>query len=950
MADGGNGGMTTSVGGEPGAHPDDHRPSSGSLARAAGSWLRARRPLLDRSSERDAISELLGLVRRGFSGVLVFRGGPGVGKTAMAGYAAGAAPGFLISVVAGVESEIDLRYGAVHELLMPFLPLAGELPVPQRQALRVAFGMEAGLPPDRFLVGLACLTLLSRAAADQPVLCAVDDAQWIDPESALVLGFVARRLYADRIGMILTVDDAGEPSAFALLPTMDLGGLPGDAAAELLRSVSALPVEPAVVDRVVAETDGNPLAIVEVGTHFTAEELAAQAHLPGPFPAGRQLQQRYLRRVQQLPPDVQEYVLVAAADISGDRSTVRKAAAASGIDPGSAEQAAEGAELIDASDNVVRFRHPLIRSAVYHGASQAARRRAHQLLSQAGGYRDAQEQVWHRAAAAAGPDEHLCADLQAAAQDARDHGALSVAAALLRRSVALTPGNDVRALREVALAQAELLAGRPTTAQHIADDALPRLPKGGPRGHAQVVIGEALVAQGRSAEAAEVLAGAAAALAADPAASADALLAALNAAMWVGPAETSKIARIPAPSPATTPRISDLLLAGYQTRFTRGYDAAVAPLRAAVRALTSDDVEHVPGMKWLEMGVVAAGSLWDDQALIDITSRWERLTRRAGALTQLPVAMAFRALADWHTGRLAQAADRWDEMQELMAASQTPGLLGIDSRSEGLLLAYRGELSRARASGQAQIREATARGQGAVADIGRCIVVLADVCAGHNEAAVDSCLPVTRNDHPLTAELMLPELIEAAVRSDRQQVARTAYTVLAGRAETAATPWALGIRARCQALLEDGSQAEGAYVEAISQLEHSHAAVDLARTHLLYGRWLRRVKRRRDARGQLRTADEMFRAMGAGGFAEHADGELAATGERARKRTPDTELDLTPQEGRVGSLAAAGATNNEIAEQLFLSPSTVDYHLGKVFRKLGVRSRAQLARRLPGRT
>jgi DNA-binding CsgD family transcriptional regulator len=906
--------------------------------------------LLDRRNERDAISQLLGLVRRGFSGVLVFRGGPGVGKTTVAGYAAAEASGFLISAVAGVESEISLEYGGVHELLIPFLPLTGDLPVPQRRALRVAFGMEAGPPPDHFLVGLACLTLLSRAAADQPVLCVVDDAHWIDSESALILGFVARRLYADRVGMILTVADAHEPAGFAQLPTIDLGGLPDEAAAELLRSVTAAPLEAAVVDRVLADTGGNPLAVVEVGTNFTAEELAARAHLPEPFPAGRQLQQRYLRRVQQLPADAQELLLLAAADISRDRGQVRKAAGAAGIDPDAAEQAAEAAQLIDVSGNVVLFRHPLIRSAVYHGASEAARRQAHHWLGQVGGGdRDPDEQVWHRAAAAAGSDEHLAADLQAGAQHAMDRGALSAAAAFLRRSVALTARQDVSARREVALAQVELVTGRPGPAEHVAEGALPRLPEGGPRGQCEMVIGEALLAQGRAVEAAEVLARAAAALAADPAASADALLAALNAAMWVGPPEVSKIAWIPAPSPGTATRVSDLLLAGYQARFTHGYQAAAAPLRAALRALSTGDLKPVTGMKWFELGVVAAGSLWDDEALIDFSSKWERLTRRAGALTQLPVAMAFRALADWHTGRLAQAADRWDEMRELMAASQTPGLLGADSRGQGLLLAYRGELARARTAGQAQIREATARGQGAVADIGRCIVAMADVCRGHSEAAVDTCLPVIRDDHPLTAEWLLPELIEAAVRTDRQQVARTAFTTLADRTSAAATPWALGIRARCQALLDDDSHAEDAYREAISQLEHSRAAVDLARAHLLYGRWLRRVKRRRDARGQLRAADDMFHAMGAGGFAEHAYGELRATGERARRRTPDTELDLTPQEARVADLAADGATNNEIAGQLFLSPRTVDYHLGKVFRKLGVRSRTQLAHKLRGR-
>ena len=547
----------------------------------AGRWQHVQRPLLDRSGERDSIDQLLELVRRGFSGVLVLRGGHGVGKTTMASYAVGAASGFSVSAFTAVESEINLQYGGVHELLIPFLPLIGYLPAPQRQALRVAFGMEVGRQPDRFLVGLASLTLLARAAADEPVLCAVDDAEWIDPESSLVLGFVARRLYADRVAMILTVGDEHEPPAFAQLPTIDIGGLPDDAAADLLHSTAGVPLEAAVVDRVVTDTDRNPLAIVEVGSHFTADELAAWASLPGPVPTGRKLQQRYLRRVHQLPNGVQEFLLLAAADISCDRSRIRQAAAAAGIDPDAAEREAEAAELIEASGNVLRFRHPLIRSAVYHGAGEPpGGTRTTCSARSAAATRDADEQVWHRAAAAAAPNEQLAADLEAAAQRARDRGALFTAAALLRRSVTLTPGQDVRARREVALARAELMAGRPSTARHVADDVLPRLTEGAARGHAQVVIGEALLAQGHVVDAAEVLASAAAALAADPTASADALLTALNAAMWAGPAQVTRVARLPVPSPRTVPSVTDLLLAGYQARFTQGYQAAANPLRA----------------------------------------------------------------------------------------------------------------------------------------------------------------------------------------------------------------------------------------------------------------------------------------------------------------------------------------------------------------------------------
>jgi AAA ATPase domain len=340
--------------------------------------------LLDRGAERAEIDELLELVRQGFSGVLVLRGGDGVGKTTLLGYAVAAASGFRISAVAGVESEINLPYSALHQLISPFLPLIDDLPVLQRQAIRVAFGPTAGPPPEGFLVGLGCLTRLSRAAADQPVLCAVDDAHWIDAESRRVLEFVARRLYADSIGIVLTYADTGEPSPFQPLRTISVAGLLADAAADLLRSIMATPLAPAVVDRVVADTERNPLALVEIGSHFTAEELAVRAYLPEPIPVGRQLQERFLREVHDLPADVQEFMLLAAADASGDRSRVRHAAADVGIDADAAETTAETAEMINVSDRV-RFRHPLIRASVYHSASDASRRRAHHLLGQAVG-------------------------------------------------------------------------------------------------------------------------------------------------------------------------------------------------------------------------------------------------------------------------------------------------------------------------------------------------------------------------------------------------------------------------------------------------------------------------------------------------------------------------------------------------------------------------------------
>jgi DNA-binding CsgD family transcriptional regulator len=916
-----------------------------------GIWRRLERPLLDRGTARAAIDELLGADRRGLSGALVLRGGHGVGKTTLAAYAVEAAVGFHISAITGVESEINLAYGALHQLLLPFLPLIGDLPGPQQQAIGVAFGLEAGPPPDSFLVGLACLTLLARAADDEPVLCVVDDAHRIDADSARVLGCAARRLYADRVGMIVTVDGSTESPAFEQLPVIEVGGLPEEAATELLRSVVGAPLDPQAVDRVLADTERNPLALVEIGSQFTAEDLAERAYQPEPIPVGQRLVDRYLRTVRSLPVDAQEFLLLAAADVSGHLALVRQVAAASGICADAAEKAAESAGLIEVSGRFERFRHPLMRAAVYHGVTAADRRRAHHRLGQAPDGDD-EVRVWHRAAAAARPDESLAADLQAVAERARGRGAYTSAAGLLRRAVALTPDDSRRAQREVDLARAELVVGRPGTAQAVATDALPRLSDSGARGRAKAIYGAALFAQGRDAEAADVLVDAAAALAEDPASAAVTLLTALRAAAWAGPAEIRKVASTavpPARLPGSRATVADLLLAGYQARFTKGYDAAVGPLRAALLALRTDNLDAITGLTSFGPGATAAGSLWDDQALLDVTDRWLRFTRELGALTELALALDYRGMADSLTGRLDLAADRWTEMRELTEAGQISGIPHLASRGEGLLLALQGKTAQSAAAGQAQIREATAQGQDGAANYGRYIVTIAELSAGQFESAFDAALHVVRDDLPFTAERALPELVEAAVRSGQHEAAVSAFTVLADRTSAAGTPWALGLRARCQALLADENGAEEAYAEAITQLQRSHAALDLARAHLLYGQWLRRVKRRVDARQQLRTAHAMFQDISAERFAEQAASELRASGERARSRTPRTELDLTPQETRVAKLAADGATNSEIAAQLFISPGTVEYHLTKVFRKLAITARTQLRSHLPGR-
>jgi DNA-binding CsgD family transcriptional regulator len=912
---------------------------------------RAGRPgrefaLLGRPAERAAIDRILDAVRGGLSGTLVLRGEPGVGKTTLLRYAIDAAPDLRVSSIAGVESEISMEFGGLHQLLLPFLPLLDDLPPPQQGALRVAFGQQTGPPPEQFLVGLAALTLLSRAAQDQPLLCAIDDAHRLDRESAQVLGFVARRLYADRVGIIATSDELVPSPTAEGLPTIAVPGLPDAEARELLATVSGGALNAQAVDRILADTRNNPLALVELGTEYTANQLSARAALPEPLPLGQRLRKHFLRQVRGLAPDAQVFTLLAAADPGGERGRLWSAAVRAGIDPEMASAETAWAGVLQFPGDCVRFPYPLLRSAVYHGANDADRRRAHRILAETG---EPALRSWHLAAAAIVPDEELAAELQRTAERAAARGGYAARAALLRRSADLTPDDGRRAVREVALAEATLVGGDPVGARTVLDAALPRLATVTARGRAQQLAGAIRFAQGDAAGAARILAGAAQGFAHDDRLARDTMFGAIEAAMWCGPELTTEIARLARafpPIPGVAPSVSDLLLEGYSARFTLGYQASVRPFRAAVSALLADDLDPAVGLRCFAHGAVAAGSLWDDRATFDLLDRWVAATRATGALTTLPVALSYHATSNATAGRLREADASWAAMLEVLTLSHGLGALGSRSRRNGLVLAYRGNLAEARAMGLDLVGESAGGGQGRVADVGEYIAAMADLFDGDYPAAISRALTVVANGHAYTVERVLPELVEAAFRVGQPEVAATAYDTLSRRALAAGAPWGLGLRARCAALLAEGPTAEDYYREAISQLERCQMAVDLARAHLLYGQWLRRDRRRRGARSELRTAHDMFAAMGARRLADLAAAELSAAGEHARARTPETLTTLTPQESRIADLTADGASNSEIAAQLFISPSTVDYHLRKVFRKLNVTSRTQLADQL----
>jgi DNA-binding CsgD family transcriptional regulator len=906
--------------------------------------------LLDRQGERSEIDRVLESVRGGFSAALVIGGCFGVGKTALLGYAADSAPDMRICPVTGIESEIGLEFAALHQLLIPFLPGIDELPGPQRLALRVAFGMAEGPPADLFLVGLAALTLLARAAEERPVLCLLDDVQWLDAESARVLAFVARRLYADRVGMLIAIGGPAPADAFEQLPALALDGLPPVEAGQLLRSVARAPVDDRVVDRILSHTERNPLALVEIGAEYSVDELAGRAALPGPLPVGRRLADRFARQVASLDPATREFLLLAAANVGSDRAVMWRAAHEAGIDAEAAAAAAESAGLIELSEMCVRFRHPLMRSAVYHGATDRDRRRAHLHLSAAMNSDCADLRAWHQGVAATEPDERLATALEEAAWRAQGRGGIAAAAAMLRRSVELSVDEGRRTGRELMLAAKQLKTGHPDTAQELVDAALSGSPDPRAQAQGERLHGDILFAKGQAAEAAAVLTNLARRLDPDQPEAREAVAAAMRPSIWAGAPQARELAAtamaLPRPAQSeSTP--ADLLVEGFAARFTGRYAASIAPFRAGVGRLQAENLDAIAGLQWSGLGTFAAGSIWDDR-MPDIAGGLLRAARQHGAVTVIPSALAVRAAGDCLTGCLAEARDRLTEMREIIAVGASRPSRGVECLSEGLLLLFSGRVAEARETATAWIRDATALGHGGIADINRTIVAIAAVWAGDYDAAIDLARTVVENDLPCITEMILPELVEAACRSNSRREATAAFGTLSERALAAGTPVALGIRSRCVALLSDGDRADRAYQEGIRQLQNSRAAVDLARLHLLYGEWLRRARRRRDARRELRAAYDMFDRMGAEAFAARAAAELSATGERARSRSPATTFDLTPQEARVAGLAAEGETNNQIAAELFISPRTVEYHLGKVFRKLGVTSRAQLARNLLG--
>jgi DNA-binding CsgD family transcriptional regulator len=902
------------------------------------------RGLLGRRRESKVLDGFVDAVRAGRSRVLVIRGEPGVGKTALLESVVERAAGCRVARAGGVEGEMELALAGLHQLCAPMLDRLDRIPGPQRDALRTAFGVSAGAPPDRFLVGLAVLSLLAEMSEERPLVCLVDDAQWLDRESAQALAFVARRLLAEPVGVVFAVRQGAGEQELTRLPELLVEGL-NDRDARALLAIQG-PLDERVRDRIVAEARGNPLALLELPRAMTPAELAlGHGRLDAPGLAGR-IEESFRSRLDPLPPQTRCLMLIAAAEPVGDPVLLWRAAARLGIGADAATPAT-AAGLIELGARV-RFRHPLVRSAVYRVASHEELRTVHSALAEATDPDvDPDRRAWHRANAAPGPDEDVASEAERSADRAQARGGLGAAAAFLERAAALSPDPTRRSVRALAAAQATYQAGLPDAALGLLATA-----RAGPLDELHAARVDLVRAQiafvvSRGRDAPPLLLKAARRLEPlDLALARETYLEAVWAALIFGGAvadgggllEVAEAARgAPSPEP---PRAADLLLDGLAVLFTEGRAAAAPTLKRAVSAFRGDGVGREEGVRWLWFACHMAIGLWDDESWEVLSTSHLQLSREAGALPVVLLAMNNRMGLHEHVGELEAAAAMLEEAESIAEAtgSQYPpyGPLTI--------AAWRGHEAVLSELIEASIDDMAERAEAAGLTIMRWSSAVLHNGRGQYEAALAAAQQASVYPHDfLYSTWGLVELIEAAVRSGKPEPAADAFQRLSQSTRAGGTDWALGVEARSRALLSEADAAEQLYQEAIERLGRTRIRVDLARARLLYGEWLRREKRRLDAREQLRTAHEMFTAMGLEAFAERAAHELEATGATARKRSVETLDQLTARESQIARLARDGLSNPEIGARLFISARTVEYHLHKVYAKLDITSRNELA-------
>lgn len=885
---------------------------------------------------------LLGHARNRRGGALLVTGEPGIGKTALLDATTSDPTGMRLLRVDGFEAESMIPFAGVQRLAIPLRGYLSELPESHRHAMRVAAGVAQGEPPDRFLVGLGVLGLLGAAGEVEPVLCVIDDAHLLDPESLDVLGLVARRLEAESVALVLAARDTTHVAAqLAGVPGLPLGGLEPEWAMRLLAASLPEPIDPAAAAQVIAATGGNPLALVDLAGELSVRRLTEVSLSDEPLPIGHHLETHYLRKIRHLAADLQTWLLIAAADSTGNLDLVRAAGQTWGL-PADPVEEAESEDLVDLGPPI-RFRHPLVRSAAYNAVQGAQRRRAHRALAQAAEQLGLVEvAAWHAAKATLGTDVDVADRLEQVADAAGRRGGLASRARVLAQASTLTPPGRVKYARLVEAAEAALASGAAQLAKSYLDDVDEDVLDPVSRGRliwtrasiSLFTADPALMEAGATMlSAAECLHGH------DVALEQDALIKAFE---YTLPAERlargltlselgarlRKGAELREGTPAT-------ILRGLSAHILLPYDQAVPVMRAAVDAIL--DLDPAGLLRYGATSVALTTALWDAQSRRECLERTVAAARNAGALQLLDSTLWVMSLAELTGGTPRHAHEYIEQVRELRRA------IGYDAEHviNVALLAW-AEAPRPQVEMIAE--GAGAMGFGGVQSAGQAALAVRDLAEADYEQAYRRLKPLVDDPFLQVTPLELPDFVEAACRSERRHEALPHVRHLESLANANGSPWTAGVAHRSRALVED--DAEPHHRAAIEALATGDLHIELGRAHLLYGEWLRRTRRRGDAREQLHAALGLFEHGQAPAFAHRARAELSAVGDQAAPAGVRDPLDLTSQQLTVARLAAAGHTNAEIGATMFLSPNTVDYHLRNVFHKLGISSRRQLADRL----
>ncbi|WP_160150828.1 ATP-binding protein [Microbacterium timonense] len=900
--------------------------------------------MLDRHKERSRLDDLIERLREGGSSTLLLNGGAGVGKTTVLTHLTSRSAGMQVLTVTGVQSEMRLPYSALHQLCRPLMPALPSLPAPQRAALEIMFGMREGAFPDRFLLGLATLSLLGEASRTQPVLCVIDDAQWLDEGSAHVLGFVARRLRVESVGMVFAVRTPGDTSAFDGLPRLAVAGLGRADAEALLTSLVPGPIDPRALNRILDEADGNPLSLVEAARVLARAEISTGLILRHGSVKPHQLEERFRARVAVLPAETRRLLLVAAADPTADPQLIGEASDRLAIDPDAILPAAEAG--LCAPGLPVRFRHPLIRSAVYRAADPDAVRSTHAALAEvSAGRGDPDLLSWHRAQSAAGIDEAAAIGLAEAGERARARGGGIAAAAFLREALTLTADSRRRARWQLRLAQTELASGRYRLAADEVENALHGDLDEALAAEATLTRARVEFARERGGLAVPLLLDAARRLRPRaPDAAREAYFEALSAAMFGSSLSETDVRLVSrewlASGLVGDPRVPYALLDAMASVLRDETPGALHTLQRAVGAFgvpVPGEREHLP---WLWHATIAALAVWDMETWDAVSARHLELARAAGDYAELPIALTTRTYLHLFAGNMPAALAAVREMEVITAATRG----GMNPSGAVGAAALQGEDARLRKLVESTIADAHGRADGSGVAVAHWAAALLHNSRGRYRDAREWASRASELHNPLhsATNWALVESVEAASRlpdvdpgEDLERL--RAATVASG------SDWGTGVYERSLALTSADDSAEDHYVAALESLERSGSRLDGARASLVYGEWLRRRRRQSQAREHLQRAYRAFTDMGMSGFGARARAELEASGERARKEWAGDRALLTGQETQIAQLAVEGLTNGEIATRLFLSSRTVEHHLAKVFGKLHITSRQQLA-------